>query len=79
MLNGSPANVASTINSSDDAETAQGYYLKAVAAARQDKLSDIVSNLKNAIAKDASFKAKAMKDREFIKYMENAEFTAVVK
>lgn len=79
LLNGSPANVASTINSSDDAETAQGYYLKAVAAARQDKLSDIVSNLKNAIAKDASFKAKAMKDREFIKYMENAEFTAVVK
>lgn len=79
LLNGNAAAAVSTIDGSVDAESAQGYYLKAVAAARQDKLSDIVSNLKNAIAKDASYKAKALKDREFIKYAENATFTAIVK
>jgi len=78
-LNGSPASTAGTINGSPDAETGQGYYLKAVAAARQDKLDDVVSNLKSAIAKDGAYKAKAMKDREFLSYLENAAFTAIVK
>jgi len=32
-----------------------------------------------AIAKDASWKEKAAKDREFIKYFDNAAFTAIVK
>ena len=79
LLNDNAASGASTVDGSADAESAQGYYLKAVAAARQDKLADIVSNLKSAIAKDGAYKAKAAKDREFIKYMENASFTAVVK
>jgi outer membrane protein OmpA-like peptidoglycan-associated protein/Flp pilus assembly protein TadD len=79
MLNGNAATAVSTIDGSVDKESAQGYYLKAVAAARQDKLDGIVSNLKSAIAKDGAYKAKAAKDREFIKYMENASFTAIVK
>lgn len=79
LLNGSASSTTGTVNSSDDAETGQGYYLKAVAAARQDKLDDMMSNLKSAIAQDGAYKAKAMKDREFIKYFENAAFTAVVK
>ncbi|MCH2230991.1 MAG: hypothetical protein MK105_11665 [Crocinitomicaceae bacterium] len=79
LLNGNPSTAVSTIDNSDDAETAQGYYLKAVAAARQDNLQDIVSNLTNAFAKDASLKANAAKDREFMKYMENASFSAIVK
>jgi len=53
--------------------------LKAVAAARQDNMSEVVNNLKNAIAKDGKFKAMAAKDREFLKYFENAGFTAIVK
>lgn len=77
MLNGS-ANAAATIDKSVDAETASGYYLKAVAAARQDNLQGIVSNLKSAFAKDGALKAKAAKDREFIKYMENTSFTSIV-
>jgi len=79
LLNGNPSAAVSTIDNSVDAETAQGYYLKAIAAARQDQLNELVSNLKNAIAKDGSYKAKAMKDREFLKYAENAAFTAIVK
>ncbi|NVK65471.1 MAG: hypothetical protein HWE22_12845 [Flavobacteriales bacterium] len=79
LLNGNPSAAVSTIDNSVDAETAQGYYLKAIAAARQDQLNELVNNLKSAIAKDGSYKAKAMKDREFLKYAENAAFTAIVK
>lgn len=79
LLNGSETSVAETIDASPDAETGQGYYLKAIAAAHADNLSGIVSNLKNSISKDGSFKAKAAKDREFVKYFENAEFSAIVK
>ncbi|MCH2224128.1 MAG: hypothetical protein MK066_05110 [Crocinitomicaceae bacterium] len=79
LLNGSAASVAGTIDGSDDAETAQGYYLKAIAAARQDNLGEAVNNLKSAIAKDESYKAKAAKDMEFFKYMEDASFSAIVK
>ena len=78
LLNGNNS-IAGTIDGSADAESGQGYYLKAVAAARQDNLQEIVRNLKSAFAKDGALKAKAAKDREFIKYMENASFTAIVK
>ena len=80
LLNGDASAASSTIDGSkNDAESAQGYYLKAIAAAHQDKLDGIVNNLKSCFAKDGSWKAKALKDREFIKYAENAAFTAIVK
>lgn len=79
LLNKDENSAESTVNDSEDAETAHGYYLKALVGARQDKLDVIVSNLKDAFAKDASLKAKASKDREFIKYLDNASFTAIVK
>jgi Flp pilus assembly protein TadD len=79
LLNKDEATAKSTVDESADAETAKGYYLKAIVGARQDNLEAIVSNLKSAFAKDGSLKAKAAKDREFIKYFENASFTAIVK
>ena len=79
LLNGSAASVNGTIDASADKDSAQGTYLKAVAAARQDNLQGVVGSLTSAISKDASFKAKAAKDREFVKYFENASFTALVK
>lgn len=79
LLNGDATSAVSTINNSDDAKTAQGFYLKAVAAARQNKLQDVISNLTNVFAQDASLKAKAAKDREFLNYMENVSFSALVK
>lgn len=79
MLNGSADAAVKTIDASADKETAQGYYLKAVAAARQNNVDAVVSNLKNAFGKDASMKAKALKDREFLKFAENAAFTGIVK
>ncbi|MEX2484827.1 MAG: hypothetical protein WED10_09710 [Brumimicrobium sp.] len=79
LLSKDEGSAESTIEESEDAETARGYYLKAIIGARQDKLDAIVSNLKDAFAKDASLKEKAAKDREFIKYLDNASFTAIVK
>ncbi|HLW29542.1 MAG TPA: hypothetical protein VKX29_01685 [Brumimicrobium sp.] len=79
LLNKDEASAKSTVDNSVDAETARGYYLKAIVGARQDNLEAIVSNLKNAFGKDASLKGKASKDREFIKYLENASFSAIVK
>lgn len=79
MLNGDAAAAIKTVDASADKESAQGYYLKAVAAARQDKVDAVVGHLKNAFGKDAAWKAKAAKDREFLKYAENATFTGVVK
>ena len=78
LLNGSAADAAKTLDASNDKETAQGYYLKAVASARENKVDAVVSNLKNAFAKDGSLKAKAAKDREFLKFAENAAFSGIV-
>lgn len=78
-LNGSNADATKTVDASKDKETAQGYYLKAVIAARDKNVDGTVNNLKSAFAKDGSLKAKAAKDREFLKFAENAAFSAIVK
>jgi Flp pilus assembly protein TadD/outer membrane protein OmpA-like peptidoglycan-associated protein len=79
MLNGDATAAVKTVDASTDKESAQGFYLKAVAAARQDNVDSVVSNLKNAFGKDGSMKTKALNDREFLKYAENASFTGIVK
>jgi len=79
LLTGDAAGAVKTIDASKDKESAQGYYLKAIAGAKQSNVDAIVNNLKSAIGKDASYKAKAAKDREFIKYFDNPSFSAVVK
>jgi tetratricopeptide (TPR) repeat protein len=79
LLNGSADQAVKTIDASKDKESAQGYYLKAIAAARGGKVDGVVSNLKNAFAKDASLKSKAAKDREFISFFENPSFSSIVK
>lgn len=77
ILNGNAAAGIATINNSPDKESAQGYYLKAIASARQDKVSDVISNLQSSIAKDASLKAKAKMDKEFLKFAENTAFSGM--
>lgn len=78
-LNGDYSAALSALDGSMDAESAIGYYLKAVIGARQDNLDMVVNNLKSAFAKDPGLKEKAAKDREFLKFMENAAFKNVVK
>lgn len=79
LLNGNLDEATAAIDASKEKETAQGYYLKAIVGARMGKADVAVSNLKNAITKDASYKAKAAKDREFIKLFEDPNFSSLVK
>jgi len=67
-----------TIDASPAADKAEGYYLKAVIGARMSDQNMVVTNLKNATAKDASLKAIAKEDAEFREYKDNAEFQAAV-
>ena len=54
-------------------------YLKAVVGARTNDKAAVISNLKEAVAKDSKLKARAAKDIEFAKFAEDAEFQAIVK
>ena len=79
LLNEDYSNALATIDASSDAQSAMGYYLKAIIGARQNNMDMLVNNLTSAIAKDSSLKAKAAKDREFIKFFDNASFKNAVK
>ncbi len=54
-------------------------YLSAIVGARTNDREAVYANLKTAIAKDASLKAKAAQDVEFAKFAEDANFAAIVK
>jgi Flp pilus assembly protein TadD len=78
MLNGDTDGALSTLDASSDADSAMGYYLKAIIGARTGNNDMMINNLKSAVGKDASLKGKAAKDREFIKHFADAAFTGVV-
>lgn len=78
LLNKNNDGAMSTIDNSADKDAAISFYLKAIAGARQDKADVLNNNLRTAIQKDASFKAMAKDDAEFIKFHENADFKAMV-
>ena len=62
------------------AASSETHYLKAIISARNGESVDaVVSNLKQAFAKDSNLKSKAAKDREFLKFMNDASFTSAVK
>ena len=79
LLNKDDSGANTTIDASADAETAIGYYLKAIIAARQDNISGVIKNLEKSIAKDSSLKAYAATDREFLMYAENPSFVSLSK
>jgi len=54
-------------------------YLKAIVAARTNNLSDVVSNLQQAIKLDPSLAKKATTDLEFVKYVTNPSFISAIK
>lgn len=78
ILSGDPNAAAEVIDNSEDSDVALAYYLKAIIGARTNNSDMLLNNLKIAIEKDGEFKTKAAKDREFIKYFENADFRAIV-
>jgi tetratricopeptide (TPR) repeat protein len=77
MLNGDNS-ITSVVDGSEDKEEALSYYLKAIAGARSGDSDMMISNLKQATAKDAALKSKAKKDAEFIKFRDDASFLSAV-
>ena len=78
IVSGDAAGALEVIEAADNNDSALAYYLKAIVGARTNNSDLVFSNLKTAIEKDADFKAKASKDREFVKYFLNADFKAMV-
>lgn len=60
-------------------EAAETFYLQAIIAARSNDLQSVLTNLRKAFAGNAALKSTAAKDREFIRFFENAEFKALVQ
>lgn len=54
-------------------------YLKAIVGARTNDTQAVLENLKVAVAKDPSLKARAAQDIEFAKFAEDEAFKAIVK
>jgi len=72
------AGAAKTLNAvrEPNATTA---YLKAIVGARTNDRAAVIANLKEAVAQCAKLKERAANDIEFAKFVEDAEFQAIVK
>jgi tetratricopeptide (TPR) repeat protein len=57
---------------------AQGWYLRAIIAARSGNASDMATYLKKTIQIDSKYRAIASEDLEFFKYFKSTEFKTVV-
>ncbi|MCX6231949.1 MAG: hypothetical protein NTZ33_10435 [Bacteroidetes bacterium] len=77
LLNGNVTAASTAIECAP--KDAQTYYLAAVIAARNNNANSIYSNLKQAVAMDASYKAQAKDDLEFVKFKNTAEFENAIK
>ncbi len=78
LLNGNNEGCMSVLDNSPTKDDASSFYLRAIASARQGKADGVTNNLRTAIQKDASFKAMAKDDAEFIKFRDNADFKGMV-
>jgi tetratricopeptide (TPR) repeat protein len=80
LLNGDNNGAKSTLDAATSVnQTAWGFYLYAVIAARSGDKNGMVTNLKTAINKDASLKSQASTDCEFVKFKDDADFKAAIQ
>ena len=77
LLNGNPESVNGTIDASTEKDMAMSFYLKAIASARKGDATGGMAFLKTATDKDASLKAAAKDDCEFLKWRDNADFKSL--
>lgn len=74
VLNG---NLSAAKSALGNTSCPQADYLRAIIAMREGDSTGAVANLKSATAKDASLKAKAKRDVEFVKLHGTPEFNAI--
>ena len=55
------------------------FYVQAVAAARQNKETELAAKLKKAVTLDSSLKAKALNDLEFLNFYSKASFKGAIE
>ncbi len=79
LLNKETDKSLTTLGDLGESKDAMVYYLKAVAGARAGKEEIVLNNLRRAVELDASLKAYAKKDAEFLKYTSNEGFTSIVQ
>lgn len=60
-------------------ETAKGFYGQAIVGARMTDEAMVLTNLRTAIEKDGTLKARAINDQEFRNYFQNDAFKAIVQ
>ena len=60
-------------------ETAKGFYGLAIVGARMTDEAMVLTNLRTAIEKDGTLKARAINDQEFRNYFQNDAFKAIVQ
>ena len=79
VLQGNLADAEATLAASEDNE-GDAIYLSAIMAARAGSgVSDVIAKLALAIEADGSLKAKASKDREFVKFFSDEAFKSTVE
>lgn len=78
LLNGDAEKAISIVEASDEKESAESYYLKAIAGARTKNKEIVINNLKSAISKDNKLKAKAKRDAEFLDMKADTDFQSLV-
>ena len=78
VLNNDPTAAQSTLDASSD-KSAIAYYLRAIICARTSDKNGMITNLKTAVSQDASLKATAKTDCEFLKYKQDSDFTSAIQ
>lgn len=78
LMSGNNTAAAATLECTNP-KTAAVYYLMAVVGARSGNTTMIYENLPKAIAAEASYRAQAKDDREFLKYNTTTEFQNAIK
>ncbi|MCU0432983.1 MAG: tetratricopeptide repeat protein [Bacteroidia bacterium] len=79
VLNGDLDGASRTLDASPDKESAMAYYLRAIIGARKGDKTMMNDNLRTAISKDGSLKAKAAQDAEFQKYKDDSDFKSITQ
>ncbi len=81
LLNSDNRNAITTLEqaTSSDNKMALAYYVAAIANARLDNESGVVSSLTSAVGADASLKEKALTDLEFRNFASNDAFRNAIK
>ena len=78
MLNENNGAARKALDNNNNANATTSY-LKAILAARTNNVEELVKNLADAIKANPEYKTKAAKDVEFINFLENAAFAALLK